>query len=157
MELQERRQACQREDECFMDFGDRLKQLRLESGLTLDDLKEVLDTTKATLSRYENKQRDPKSEFVKKCADYFKVSVDYMMGESGHGENIEKDSIEDVLQDSLDKIRNIEKMSIHNKRSIAHIINLIEVAICVAKMERFHGESNNKEQSECTLDMTRGD
>lgn len=45
-------------------FSDRLRELRKERDITLDELAEILGTTKATLSRYENNLREPKAEFV---------------------------------------------------------------------------------------------
>ena len=61
-------------------FGDRLKELRTENNLTLDQLKDSLNTTKATLSRYENNLREAKIDFAKKTAAFFNVSLDYMLG-----------------------------------------------------------------------------
>lgn len=61
-------------------FGERLKLVRNEKNLTLDKLAEILGTTKATLSRYENNLREPKNEFTHKCANFFQVSVDYLLG-----------------------------------------------------------------------------
>lgn len=63
-------------------FGERLRELRIEKNLTLDELKDRLNTTKATLSRYENSLRDPKIDFANKVATYFNVSLDYMLGSS---------------------------------------------------------------------------
>jgi transcriptional regulator with XRE-family HTH domain len=61
-------------------FGKRLKQLRNENDKTLDEMKVILETTKATLSRYENDKLSPKIHFAKKAAGYFNVSLDYIMG-----------------------------------------------------------------------------
>ncbi|MZK53144.1 helix-turn-helix domain-containing protein [Clostridium beijerinckii] len=61
-------------------FSERLKELRIEQNITLDKLSEILETTKATLSRYENNLREPRAEFVEKCANHFNVSVDYILG-----------------------------------------------------------------------------
>lgn len=69
-------------------FGERLKELRNENGLTLDELKDCLNTTKSTLSRYENGLRDPKIDFARKVATYFNVSLDYMLGSSENREII---------------------------------------------------------------------
>lgn len=63
-------------------FGERFKQLRNEYDKTLDEMKDVLQTTKSTLSHYENNHRTPKIDFAKKAAEYFNVTVDYIMGES---------------------------------------------------------------------------
>lgn len=61
-------------------FGQRLRELRTEKNITLEKLAEELQTTKATLSRYENNLRDPKGEFIEKVAQYFNVPVDYLLG-----------------------------------------------------------------------------
>lgn len=74
-------------------FGERLKQLRNEKGLTLDELKDYLNTTKATLSRYENNKRDPKIDFATKVASYFNVSLDYVLGVTDEKSSKAKHSI----------------------------------------------------------------
>jgi len=61
-------------------FSERIKQLREEVGLTLEELAERLDTYKSTLSRYENELRAPDIDFVVKLALYFKVSIDWLVG-----------------------------------------------------------------------------
>lgn len=71
-------------------FADRLRELRREKGITLDELAEILQTTKATLSRYENSLREPKAEFVQRVANFFDVSTDYMMGQSDVRESVKK-------------------------------------------------------------------
>ncbi|MBE6012540.1 MAG: helix-turn-helix transcriptional regulator [Lachnospiraceae bacterium] len=63
-------------------FQRRFKELRHERGWTLDDLAELLGTTKSTLSRYENGLREPKIEFAEKSAGVFGVSTDYLLGKS---------------------------------------------------------------------------
>lgn len=63
-------------------FAERLRQLRNEKDITLDELAAIFGTTKATLSRYENDLRVPKAEFVKKAAGFFNVSTDYIMGQT---------------------------------------------------------------------------
>ncbi len=63
-------------------FSDRLNILRKEKGITLDALAKELETTKSTLSRYENNLREPKAEFVNKLASFFNCSVDYLLGKT---------------------------------------------------------------------------
>jgi len=41
-------------------FGDALKRIRIERGLTQDKFAEILGTSKQVISRYENNQRCPK-------------------------------------------------------------------------------------------------
>jgi len=61
-------------------FSERMRELRKEKGISLEKLAEMMGTTKATLSRYENSKRIPNIEFVKELAKIFNVSVDYLLG-----------------------------------------------------------------------------
>lgn len=63
-------------------FQERLKSLRLEKSLTLEELANILGTTKTTLSRYENNKRTPDSEFIRLASRFFNVSTDYLLGET---------------------------------------------------------------------------
>ncbi len=72
-----------------MGFCERLRQLRQMKHMTLDELAIQLETTKTTLSRYENNKRVPDAEFVVKVALYFKVSSDYLLQLSNHPTKID--------------------------------------------------------------------
>lgn len=61
-------------------FADRLKQLRLEKGDTLRDLAARFDMNAASLSNYELGKNEPKLSMVEKLAEYYGVSVDYLLG-----------------------------------------------------------------------------
>lgn len=61
-------------------FGERLRLLREESDLTVEQLAEKLGTVKQTISKYENGQREPKYETLLKIAEIFNVSIDYLFG-----------------------------------------------------------------------------
>ena len=66
----------------FTSFGERLRELRKEKGLSQDEFAKMLGTSKQILSRYELGQRSPKIEQVSKYAEKLKVSVDYLLGDS---------------------------------------------------------------------------
>ncbi|TDX49138.1 helix-turn-helix domain-containing protein [Orenia marismortui] len=68
-------------------FPERLKKLRIDNNKTLDEMAGDLNTTKATLSRYENGIRQPKMNFTEEIADYFDVSVDYLLGRTDQRQN----------------------------------------------------------------------
>lgn len=61
-------------------FQERMKEIRTEKDITLEDLAKALNTTKSTLSRYENNLRVPNVDFINQLAKYFNVSVDYLLG-----------------------------------------------------------------------------
>lgn len=58
----------------------RLKELRKKKGLSQLRLATDLNTTQNTISRYETGEREPGIDELIKIADYFNVSVDYLIG-----------------------------------------------------------------------------
>ncbi len=65
-------------------FHIRLRQLRRNKNMTLDALAKALNTTKTTLSRYENNKRQPDADFIAKTASFFNVSTDYVLNLTDH-------------------------------------------------------------------------
>lgn len=67
-----------------MTTGQRIKQLRKENGMTLQDLVDALnkryhvELLKSSISMYENDQRLPTTETCDALADYFRVSLDWL-------------------------------------------------------------------------------
>lgn len=58
----------------------RLKELRKRKGISQLRLATDLNTTQNTISRYETGEREPGIDELIKIADYFNVSVDYLIG-----------------------------------------------------------------------------
>ena len=58
----------------------RLKQLRKEKGLTLDEIQSKTGIKRGTYNNYENGVTEPKLETWQKLADFFKVPTEYLMG-----------------------------------------------------------------------------
>lgn len=58
----------------------RLKELRKKKGISQLRLATELHTTQNTISRYETGEREPGIDELIKIADYFNVSVDYLIG-----------------------------------------------------------------------------
>ena len=58
----------------------RIRDLREDRDLTQADLARVLSCTQACYSNYENGRREIPSEVLGLLADFYGVSVDYLMG-----------------------------------------------------------------------------
>ena len=58
----------------------RLKELREEKRLSQLRLAIALDLTQNTISRYENMEREADYQTLIKIADYFNISIDYLLG-----------------------------------------------------------------------------
>lgn len=61
-------------------LGERLKELRTEQGLTQSELAKRLNLNSVTYLRYEKGQREPSLGLLMIFAEYFDVSVDYLIG-----------------------------------------------------------------------------
>lgn len=64
------------------EFKDRFKALRLEKGLTQDEIAARLDLTKTAVSSYERGKNKPRFEMLDTMADLFDVNIDYLSGSS---------------------------------------------------------------------------
>lgn len=64
----------------MVDFGRKLKQLRLEANLTQADLAKRLNITKSVVSYYELQERSPSPEVLIKLTKIFHVTADYLLG-----------------------------------------------------------------------------
>ena len=81
----------------MVDFGERLKQLRIQAGLTQQQLAAKLNLTKSVVSYYELQERYPSPEVLMKLARIFHVSADYLLGiENRHMIDVAGLSDEDV-------------------------------------------------------------
>ena len=58
----------------------RLKELRKEKKLTQQELADIIGVTKRTYIYWEKGERIPKSDKAQQLADYFGVSVAYLLG-----------------------------------------------------------------------------
>jgi len=62
-------------------FGNRLKELRLQNGLTLQQLAEITFVSFSVIGFWERGESDnPSIKPLIALADYFDVSIDYLVG-----------------------------------------------------------------------------
>ena len=60
----------------------RLKELRLSKGFTQTDMAHICGVSKSSYVKYERGERQPRYDILSEIADYFKVSLDYLLGKS---------------------------------------------------------------------------
>ena len=63
-----------------MTIGERIKEARLNAGITQRELAEKLGVSFVNISQWENGTRKPKYETRQKIADALGVTVDYLLG-----------------------------------------------------------------------------
>lgn len=64
----------------MVNFGEKLRKLRTEAGMTQTDLAKRLNITKSVVSYYELQERTPSPDVLIQLADIFHVSTDYLLG-----------------------------------------------------------------------------
>ena len=60
-------------------LGTRIRELRIEKGLTQPQLAEKIGVSKAVISFWENNVNEPKASYVKRLAKCFNVTADYLL------------------------------------------------------------------------------
>lgn len=65
-----------------MNFSERLTELRKENNLTQKQLANDLNLSEVGIQNYEGKRRKPAYDVLIALADYFDVSIDYLVGRS---------------------------------------------------------------------------
>ncbi len=65
-------------------MGERLKQLRIEKGLTLKIVADHLQIGLMTYAHYEYGDREPSIETLVKICDFFDVTADYLLGRTDY-------------------------------------------------------------------------
>ena len=81
----------------------RLREIRKLSGLTMKELGIRIGVSESAISQYETGKRQPDYETLLKIADYFGVSVDYLLGKDEKAEDSE-------LQEYLEQLKTREEM-----------------------------------------------
>ena len=103
-----------------MFFGNRIKQLRNELGLTQEDFAKKIGYTRTAISAWEIGRNEPSNADTVKIANFFGCSIDYLLGKTDV-RNPGK-QIDDVLNEAMigmskeeyDKLTDMQKKQIRD-------------------------------------------
>ena len=87
----------------MVDFGHRLKTLRLQNGLTQAQLAAKLDLTKSVVSAYETDLRLPSYDVLIHLSKIFNVTTDFLLGL----ENKREIDLSGLSQEEIDALLNL--------------------------------------------------
>lgn len=92
--------------------GDKIALLREKRGLTQEDLASKIGISRASLSHYEKNRREPDYATMTKLADFFHVSVDYLLGRTSEPTQVTDMAIRDFSENlELSDEQLLEKFS----------------------------------------------
>lgn len=89
----------------MVDFGNNLKTLRLQNGLTQAQVAQKLGVTKSVISAYETGLRLPSYDILINISRIFKVSTDYLLGL----ENIRELDLSGLTEEEIQALLNLIK------------------------------------------------
>lgn len=119
-----------------MTFGERVKKLRKESGLTQDVLAEKVGVTKSAVSAWENNQRRPSFDVLDAMCTLFKVDLAFLLGQTDTNsyKELSDDEVKvmgtwTVLEEYEDLFRKFAILDSHGQAAVSAILRA-EFARC---------------------------
>lgn len=134
-------------------FGERFKELRLKKGFTQDELVEEFNEKfnynigKSAISQYENNKRIPEINLLVDLAQYFGVTLDYLLctndlvyeERTKYKFTLKEDemSLEKIVEKIILTIKSQSKICVEgkaiDKRTKELFINCVEIGLELAK------------------------
>lgn len=106
-----------------MNFATTLKNLREANNVTQEQLAEYLKVSRPTVAGYETKSRQPDYERLEKIAEYFHVSIDYLV--KGLDDEVSAPIKENTLDQEV--AVSYRKLSLESKQDLLKYIRLLEL------------------------------
>ncbi|EGO5193104.1 helix-turn-helix domain-containing protein [Enterococcus faecalis] len=85
-----------------MAFSDKLKQLRTKKGIKQSELAEILHLRQSSISDYENNRSTPNPETIKKIAEYFNVSANYLLDIPDKNDT----KLDSTIKETIEELKN---------------------------------------------------
>jgi len=83
----------------YMEFKDRLKQLRTEKGITATQLAFQIDKGESAVRMWEIGRSKPDADTLIRLSHFFNCSVDFLLGLAGHKTDIEQIKMLELLNE----------------------------------------------------------
>lgn len=100
----------------------RIKELRMQKGLTQQQLADAVNIDRALLARYENGSRTPPIKKLDILADFFGVTVDYLLGREDE-EPIKKEPAVDLSGFDPDLVEAMRDVRPEEKAAVLALIS----------------------------------
>lgn len=104
-----------------MNFSNRLRLLRKCADLTQKELGDKIGVSQRVLAYYENENRFPDENTLKKIADLFDVSIDYLLGRT--------DNKHEIISDN-ERIKNlVERINELDEKTQSKVFKMIDTLL----------------------------
>lgn len=99
-----------------------LKKLRNQFGISQQQLADVIAVSQQSVNKYENHSVEPDIDTLIRMADYFHVTVDYLIGRN----ETEKREMPGITSGEVDLLNKVRKLKPVQKECILKIIESYE-------------------------------
>ncbi|MDP5275269.1 helix-turn-helix domain-containing protein [Chengkuizengella axinellae] len=103
-------------------LGDRLVALRKKLNLTQKDVSEKLDISRSTYAQYEINRRVPEFATLNRLADFYDVSLDYLVGRTNP--QLSEDKTTEIINEVIKEF-NIELSNEEDEEKFREVIRLL--------------------------------
>jgi transcriptional regulator with XRE-family HTH domain len=100
----------------IMAIGNKILSLRKDNGWSQQQLAKEIGTSGPIIGRYERGEMMPSVEVAKKLAQVFRVTLDYLVDDTGDLADLKDKAM-------LDRLLAIEKLEGEDKKTIVHVID----------------------------------
>lgn len=80
---------------------ENLKLLRQEHGISQQRLADAIGVSQPSINKYENHSIEPEIEILKRMAEFFNTSIDYIVGNTDIREKIERKDFYELNSNEL--------------------------------------------------------
>ena len=85
----------------------RMKLLREQHNLSQTDLAKILNISRQSYNFYENEKRDPDTTMLIRIADFFNVSLDYLLGRTNNPSPLTQEKTPSYQEEVIQELEDI--------------------------------------------------
>ena len=85
----------------------RMKLLREQHNLSQTDLAKILNISRQSYNFYENEKRDPDTAMLIRIADFFNVSLDYLLGRTNDPSPLTQEKTPSYQEEVIQELEDI--------------------------------------------------
>lgn len=106
-------------------FGERLHNLRSEKGLSMKKAGSIVGVSDAAWNKYEKNRAEPSYGTLMKIADFFEVSIDYLLGRT----NIKEENVSNANTNKQAFLKKLDKGILIDPSELINFTNSLEKTI----------------------------
>ena len=106
-------------------FGEILAELRQDKGLLQKDIAALINVSVSTISNYETGAHFPDINTVIVLADYFNISIDYLLGRTVF--RMKFSDLNKSLNDNMDVAKLMNKVLSYDEKNIGSLLDFMSL------------------------------